>query len=208
MLTERNVVDYYGMKSQEDITVEDLRTVSSILRVKVKEDRESKETQEIWELYYTMLEIAKKSADIDYIGLSREEEEFKDIKDWLYYKGFVRETDKESINYNRSVMRGHYIKVMVHEKDLRSWYDLLELNKRYLEVVGKEMLIKHKDSFEPLKLPSVSHKGVKYYELGNIIYGIRELFEDDYLDVDEKRVGNYYMRENILIELGLAILGM
>ena len=208
MLTERNVVDYYGMKSQEDITVEDLRTVSSILRVKVKEDRESKETQEIWELYYTMLEIAKKSADIDYIGLSREEEEFKDIKDWLYYKGFVRETDKESINYNRSVMRGHYIKVMVHEKDLRSWYDLLELNKRYLEVVGKEMLIKHKDSFEPLKLPSVSHKGVKYYELGDIIYGIRELFEDDYLDVDEKRVGNYYKRENILIELGLAILGM
>lgn len=208
MLTERNVVDYYGMKSQEDITVEDLRTVSSILRVKVKEDRESKETQEIWELYYTMLEIAKKSADIDYIGLSREEEEFKDIKDWLYYKGFVRETDKESINYNRSVMRGHYVKVMVHEKDLRSWYDLLELNKRYLEVVGKEMLIKHKDSFEPLKLPSVSHKGVKYYELGDIIYGIRELFEDDYLDVDEKRVGNYYMRENILIELGLAILGM
>lgn len=208
MLTERNVVDYYGMKSQEDITVEDLRTVSSILRVKVKEDRESKETQEIWELYYTMLEIAKKSADIDYIGLSREEEEFKDIKDWLYYKGFVRETDKESINYNRSVMRGHYVKVMVHEKDLRSWYDLLELNKRYLEVVGKEMLIKHKDSFEPLKLPSVIHKGVKYYELGDIIYGIRELFEDDYLDVDEKRVGNYYMRENILIELGLAILGM
>ena len=208
MLTERNVVDYYGMKSQEDITVEDLRTVSSILRVKVKEDRESKETQEIWELYYTMLEIAKKSADIDYIGLSREEEEFKDIKDWLYYKGFVRETDKESINYNRSVMRGHYVKVMVHEKDLRSWYDLLELNKRYLEVVGKEMLIKHKDSFEPLKLPSVSHKGDKYYELGDIIYGIRELFEDDYLDVDEKRVGNYYMRENILIELGLAILGM
>lgn len=208
MLTERNVVDYYGMKSQEDITVEDLRTVSSILRVKVKEDRESKETQEIWELYYTMLEIAKKSADIDYIGLSREEEEFKDIKDWLYYKGFVRETDKESINYNRSVMRGHYVKVMVHEKDLRSWYDLLELNKMYLEVVGKEMLIKHKDSFEPLKLPSVSHKGVKYYELGDIIYGIRELFEDDYLDVDEKRVGNYYMRENILIELGLAILGM